>query len=162
MKYYDSIASGYEELYKEEQEKKIAFIKPYLKVEKDNKLLDVGCGTGISTEPWDCERVGIDPSSKLIEIGRKLRPDINFHVGCAEELPFPEDYFDVVISLTAIQNFDDLQKGLDEIKRIGKRIFVLSFLKGVKNRDEITRAIEGTFDVKSVLEEEKDLFFVIG
>lgn len=161
-KYYDGIAEGYEELHKEEQEAKIRFIKPYLHVKKSDKLLDVGCGTGISTEPWDCERVGIDPSQKLIDIGRKLRPEIKFHHGYAESLPFPDNYFDVVISLTAVQNFKDIKKGLEEIKRVGKRKYVLSFLKGVNGREDITEMIEKTFEDVSVLEEEKDLFFIVG
>ena len=68
--YYDKISEGYEELHKEEQLKKVKLISKYLKVNKDDRLLDVGCGTGITTGPWQCKRYGIDPSKKLLEKAR--------------------------------------------------------------------------------------------
>ena len=51
MNYYDKIAKGYEELHKEEQLKKIKLIKTILKVNPTDKLLDVGCGTGLTPTP---------------------------------------------------------------------------------------------------------------
>ena len=50
MNYYDEISEGYEELHKEEQEKKIELIKQHLKVNPEEKLLDVGCGTGLTRQ----------------------------------------------------------------------------------------------------------------
>jgi len=67
MTYYDEISSGYEELHKEEQLKKVSLIKKHLKVNPNDKLLDVGCGTGLTTEPWECKRYGVDPAPKLLE-----------------------------------------------------------------------------------------------
>lgn len=159
--YYDSIAAGYEELHKEEQLKKVAFVKKFVKVNSKDKLLDVGCGTGISTEMWKCNRYGIDPSEKLLNIGRALRPDIKFYKGSAEKLPFKAREFDFVISITAIQNFTDIEKGLKEIKRVGKGSYVLTFLKRSPKRKEIINQINQIFDVETMLEEEKDLVFII-
>ena len=39
MNYYDEIAEGYEELHKEEQEKKIEIVKKHLEINPDDKLL---------------------------------------------------------------------------------------------------------------------------
>ena len=47
MTYYDEIASGYEELHSEEQLAKIGLIKDHFRVTVKDKLLDVGCGTGV-------------------------------------------------------------------------------------------------------------------
>jgi len=70
MNYYNSIAKGYEELHKEEQLKKLKIIKKFLKVSKEDKLLDVGCGTGLTTSCWRCHRYGLDPSENLLSRAR--------------------------------------------------------------------------------------------
>ena len=136
MNYYDAIAKGYEELYKEEQLKKIAIIKKYLKVKKDDKLLDVGCGTGLTTQPWPCKRYGLDPSKELLKRARD-KDKIKYVLGRAESIPFPDNFFDIVISITALQNFSNIKKSLSEIKRVGKKKFVLSFLKKSKKEKKL-------------------------
>ena len=158
MTFYDEISSGYEELHKGEQLKKVNLIKEHLKVKSSDKLLDVGCGTGLTTEPWECKRYGVDPAPKLLERARK-RDEIEYKLGPAEKIPYPDNYFDVVISITAIQNFEDISKGLKEIKRVGKGKFVLSFLKRSEKREKIINLIKKHFTVKKVIEEDKDLIY---
>ncbi|MBW2981336.1 class I SAM-dependent methyltransferase [Candidatus Woesearchaeota archaeon] len=159
MGYYDEISSGYEELHKEEQLKKIELIKKYLKPNPEDKLLDVGCGTGLTTEPWSCKRYGIDPAKQLLARARD-KENIEYKLAPAENIPYLDNFFDIVISITAIQNFHDIEKGLSEIKRVGKNKFVLSFLKKSSKADIIKKLIEEMFDVKEMIEEEKDLIFI--
>jgi ubiquinone/menaquinone biosynthesis C-methylase UbiE len=158
MGYYDEISTGYEELHREEQLKKIELIKKYLKVKPSDKLLDVGCGTGLTTEPWECKRYGVDPAPKLLERAHR-KDEIKYRLGAAEAIPYPDNYFDVVISITAIQNFFDIEKGLKEIRRVGKDRFVLSFLKKSEKREKIINLIRKYFKVEKVVEEEKDLIY---
>ncbi len=155
MTYYNQIASGYNELHREEQLKKLNFIAKYVKLESNG--LDVGCGTGVSTGFFKCS-IGIDPSEELLKIARKNYPEIKFIKANAEKLPFKDNEFDFVVSITAIQNFDDTEKGLREIKRVGKK-FVLSFLKKSGKRKNIEKLIETIFQVKKRVEEEKDIFY---
>ena len=160
MTYYDEISEGYEELHSEEQLKKVALIKGKLKLRKDDKLLDVGCGTGLTTEVWSCKRYGVDPAKQLLARVR-CKEEIEYKLAPAEDIPYPDDYFDVVISITAIQNFADISKGLSEIKRVGKGKFVLSFLKKSSKKEEIDKLIRKLFIVKEVIEEDKDLIYFI-
>ena len=155
MNYYDKISKGYEELHKEEQLKKLKIIKKLLKVKPSDKLLDVGCGTGMSTN-WKCKTYGIDPSIKLLKKAKG-----NFIRAKAEKIPFKDHFFDIVISITAIQNFNNIEAGLKEIKRVGKDKFVLSVLKKSSKKSKIDKLIRKIFDVKNVLEEDKDLIYFV-
>ena len=156
--YYDEIATGYEELHKEEQLKKVEIIKQFLRIKKTDKLLDVGCGTGLTTEPWECIRYGIDPSQKILQRARQ-KDKIKYRLAAAEDIPYSDGFFDIVISVTAIQNFSDIEKGLKEIKRVGKKKFVLSFLKKSEKKVFIERKIKEIFKIEDIVEEDKDLIF---
>jgi ubiquinone/menaquinone biosynthesis C-methylase UbiE len=159
-KYYDSIAPAYDELHGAEQLKKLAIVKQHLTITPETKLLDVGCGTGIGCQ-FDCDVTGIDPSEELLKIAEKRLPQVQFFEGSAEQLPFEDRAFDVVISLTAIQNFSDIVKGIQEIKRVGKKQFALSFLKKSPKADEIEAILKKEFPKAQKIEEEKDIILII-
>jgi ubiquinone/menaquinone biosynthesis C-methylase UbiE len=163
--YYDSIAKGYNELYAEEQLEKLEFIGKELKnnielkdfVKKNDSLLDVGCGTGISTAFFNCKnKTGIDPSKKILNIAKNHYPTIDFKELSAEKISFKNNSFDIVVSLTAIQNFSEVKKGLSEIKRVGKKRFILTFLKKSPKSQSIDSLIREMFSVKKFLVQEKD------
>ncbi|MBN2421352.1 methyltransferase domain-containing protein [Candidatus Woesearchaeota archaeon] len=160
--YYDKISSGYDELHEQEQLKKLSIIKKELQITKTTNLLDVGCGTGISSH-FDCYVTGIDSSEGLLEIARRKFTDKDFVKADAEKIPFQNNSFDIVVSLTAIQNFNDIEKGLNEIKRVGKEKFALSFLKKSSKAMEIEDKINKIFKEFKIkrIEEEKDVIFVI-
>lgn len=160
--YYNSIAKGYEELHREEQEIKIRFIKDrlnqFFEIKPEHELLDVGCGTGVTTIPWPCKRTGIDPAIKLLERGND-KSNVKYVHASAENIPFENDSFDIVASITAIQNFSDLDKGLFEIKRVGKDFFILTYLKKSAKGDNIEKIINKLFKILARYEEDKDIIF---
>jgi len=126
MSYYDEISRGYEELHREEQEKKIALIKQHLKVNPEEKLLDVGCGTGLTTRPWKCKRFGIDPSKKLLEKAKKSDPGGTYKLAPAESIPFKDNEFDWVFSNAVIEHVGDNNAQVyfvNEMIRVGKNVF---------------------------------------
>ena len=154
--FYNQISKGYDELHREEQLKKLKIISQHIKPKQNKTLLDVGCGTGISTKFWKCKAIGIDPSRELIKIcGRKCR------LGRAEDLPFKDRSFDYVISVTAIQNFDDMEKGLKEMKRVAKRDVVITALKKSPKISRIRKLIKENFKIVREIDEEKDLIFIL-
>ena len=155
MNYYNSISGSYNKLHREEQLSKIRLIKDNLKIKKSDFLLDVGCGTGIFAEEFNCIKIGVDPAINLLNQGKNA-----FYIqACAENLPFKDNSFDFVISVTAIHNFKNLRKGLEEIKRISKKDVALSILKRSSKLDEIKNNIKGLFKIIKIIDEDKDLIF---
>jgi ubiquinone/menaquinone biosynthesis C-methylase UbiE len=166
MSYYNEIASGYNQLHQDEQLKKLETMwqvgRSMNLFENVSTILDVGCGTGISSDFFAEKKLkvtGIDPAEKLLE--QNVRKISKLITAPAELIPFKDNAFDLVISVTAIQNFDNLQKGLDEIKRVGNKRFILTFLKGVKKKEIIDEAILNTFNVTRIISDEKDTYYFI-
>ncbi|MCB9359488.1 class I SAM-dependent methyltransferase [Candidatus Woesearchaeota archaeon] len=161
--YYDSIADGYDELYTEEQKKKLKIIKENITIKPDSKILDIGCGSGESSN-FECKVVGIDPSARLVEIAKqKFRDsdDHEFFVAKGEQIPeigFKNKEFDYVISVSALHHVaeDKLDDLLIEINRIGKR-YVFSLLKRSIKRQKIINAIKKKFSITEEKEEDKDI-----
>ena len=126
-------------------------------------MLDVGCGTGIATEHFNAPfRIGIDPSIELLKIAARKSDKAHYIQACGEALPFRDDAFDFVVSLTAIHNFDDPLTGIDEMKRVcrpGGRA-AITVLKKSRRFEEIRAWIlEGLEDVVEE-DEERDRVFV--
>ncbi len=115
MGYYNKIAKGYDELYGEEQVEKAKIILKHLKLK--GLLLDIGAGSGIGTKLFEKNYtcIALDPSEELLKryYGYKI-------IGKAEKLPFPENYFDVVVSITSLHH-TDIKEVLKEIKRVIKK-----------------------------------------
>jgi len=156
MNYYNEISGGYKELHGEEQLRKAKIIASKLGLKKTDKLLDIGCGDGSYLNLFDCEVTGVDPSEELV---KQYKGKYKLSVGKAEELASPGASFDVVISLTAIHNFEDIEKGLREIERVGKKRFVFSVLKKAKYFELIEKLINELFAVDEEIVEDKDIIF---
>ena len=103
-------------------------------------ILDIACGTGdltIELSKLRPERiVGIDIASKMLEIGRKkvaskgLNSLVSLQQSSALALPYPADSFDLVTCAFGVRNFESLDKGLQEIRRVLKAngsVFILEF-----------------------------------
>ena len=153
---YNKLARSYTELHREEQLKKLNTIKKYLKVKKSDKLLDIGAGTGISTTFFDCDCVGIEPSKNMIK-----NSSGNIIQGKAEKLPFPDKYFDIIISITAIHNLKDPEKAIKEMLRVkkAKAQVVITLLKKANSYTKIKDLIFKYFKMREI-DGEKDIIFL--
>lgn len=106
----------------------------------ETKLLDIGCGNGrvikhlISKGLSPSNTFGIDPSDEMLSLARARRLDTNLIKGVATELPFENDYFDLVISNMVFHqlNTKQLRQSFAEMSRVlkpnGALFFVDSFL----------------------------------
>lgn len=74
----------------------------------ERTLLDLGCGSGwLGSKLLRRGKVsGLDLSPKGVERGRRLYPDITFHVGNLVDFR-PTDFYDVVVSSEVIEHVAD-------------------------------------------------------
>lgn len=103
-------------------------------------ILDVATGTGdfaLAALRLEPERVvGVDIAEKMLAIGReKLRrrgvqDRVTFELGDAEGLAFGDGSFDAAIVAFGVRNFEHLDQGLREMRRVlhpGGRVVILEF-----------------------------------
>ena len=100
---------------------------------RDGKILDVGCGSGFAVEHCargraDWQIYGIDVAPTLIQYAKEKRPQFHFELAKAEQLPFPDGMFDVVLSLDTIEHLVDPARALAEARRVLKGNGVLVVL----------------------------------
>jgi ubiquinone/menaquinone biosynthesis C-methylase UbiE len=152
--YYDEIAPGYQELHGEEQRNKALLVLKNIEVNPSDLLLDVGCGTAKYLSLFSCKKMGIDPASELLK-----QADVPVVQGVAEKLPFSANSFDIVLSLTAIHNFDDSKLALNEMLRVARRDIVISVLRRSLKFTEIEKAINEILPVSKRIDETFDVIF---
>ena len=85
------------------------------------RIADLGCGSGVFTDllrERGCDCVGLDLSPKLVEIGRRKYPGIEFIEGDVEHLPFPDASFDGVLLSGLVHHLPDPSKCAAEVFRV--------------------------------------------
>jgi SAM-dependent methyltransferase len=91
-----------------------------------DRALDVGCGPGALlaelVRRLGLDRVaGVDPSEPFVEIARQAVPGADVDVAHAEQLPFPDASFDVVLSQLVVNFLADADAGVAEMCRVARR-----------------------------------------
>lgn len=91
-------------------------------------ILDIATGTGdmaiLFAGSSDAKITGLDISKGMLEVAhtkvakKNLSDQIGLQVGDAEHLPFPDKSYDVASVTYGIRNFENLEKGLSEIRRV--------------------------------------------
>jgi demethylmenaquinone methyltransferase / 2-methoxy-6-polyprenyl-1,4-benzoquinol methylase len=120
------------------RKKAIDYLRPF----NPKLLLDVATGTGdfaIQALTLNPDKIiGVDISEGMLAVGRKKMQDrgyasrIEMKSGDSENLPFENNTFDAVTVAFGVRNFENLEKGLQEINRVlkpGGRLVVLEFSK---------------------------------
>jgi ubiquinone/menaquinone biosynthesis C-methylase UbiE len=96
------------------------------------QILDVGCGTGYLLRllaarcPEAAELAGVDPAPGMIKVaaasGAPGAPGgderLKFSAGVAEQLPYRDGSFDLVVSATSFDHWSDQLAGLRECHRV--------------------------------------------
>ncbi len=113
-----------------------------------DRALDVCCGTGdlaFALAREGAQTVGLDFTEPMLQVAERRRqaglpapiasgtaPNPAFLLGDAQQIPFPDNHFDVVTVGYGLRNLKSWQLGLDEMARVarpGGRLLVLDFGK---------------------------------
>ena len=86
------------------------------------RVLDAGCGVGWGSEllrlAGAASVVGLDISEEALADARRRAPECEFVPGDLQKLPFPDDEFDVVVCMEALEHTDDVAGTLDQLARV--------------------------------------------
>lgn len=132
---YNKTATFYDNRYRKIQEQKYNIILNKYR-SKHALILDAGCGTGLFIEfiisqtkqkpfiPFNY--IGTDISLNMLKIFRnklqrlKLKYEFNLILSDIENLPFRENIFQTIFSLTAFQNLPNIDEGTKNLYRVSK------------------------------------------
>lgn len=92
---------------------------------KDKVVLDAGCGDGwYSAQMIDAgaKVYGTDYSGKAISFAKIIVPDAEFTDGSLLDLPYEDDFFDVIFSFQVLEHIppSDLPQAIKEVYRVLK------------------------------------------
>lgn len=86
-------------------------------------ILDAGCGSGIFTAPiveHGSRVTGLDLSLPMLERARSRLPGQSFLAADMTALPFPDETFDKVVSVTALEFIENGRQALAELFRVAR------------------------------------------
>jgi demethylmenaquinone methyltransferase/2-methoxy-6-polyprenyl-1,4-benzoquinol methylase len=125
------------------------------RVRPGERALDLCCGTGdlaFALAEAGARVVGLDFSEEMLRVAARksqglskptqtVRPEIEFIRGDAQQVPFPENTFDIITIGYGLRNLADLNAGIREMLRVSKPGGRLLALEFGKPENSIWRAI---------------------
>lgn len=116
-------------------------IIPEIELREELKILDIACGNGkllfaLAEIIKQFEFKGIDISEKMITRCKKRNkfPQIEFFISPADNLPFDDDYFDIITCTNAIRLFPQRVRAIDEMHRVLKKDGILYLMDGISSK----------------------------
>lgn len=122
-----------------------------------SKALDLGCGTGLLSKKLK-NLIGIDISLEMLKIAKTGEKVIQAQ---CESIPFKNNSFDTIFSFSAIQSTDNLEKTINEIKRvlIPQGTLILTVIKRKLDKN-LRKILNKTFKNIKEIECGEDIGFI--
>jgi ubiquinone/menaquinone biosynthesis C-methylase UbiE len=126
-------------------------------------ILDIGCGTGqllrrTARRFPQAHMTGIDASEDMVRVAQALVPEgalLRFVHAVAEQMPFDDGAFDVVVTTLSFHHWEDQPMALREVRRVlspGGTFALVDALAVGMLRGRLTRSQHGRFYTPQVLE----------
>ena len=100
----------------------------------EKTVLDVGTGTGrvaLALASHGAQVTGVDASSEMLKVARTrlaaAKMDVTFLPGDAHSLAFPDQSFDIAVSMRMLMHTIDWQRCLSELCRVSHRRMVFDY-----------------------------------
>jgi arsenite methyltransferase len=108
-----------------------------------SRIVDVGCGTGVTVEYLchvrELDAIGVDSSSILIERGLQRNTELRFIRSGGEKLPIPSGTMDGILVECSLSVITNRQQALAEFCRVltpdGKLIITDLYVRGTPPKD---------------------------
>jgi SAM-dependent methyltransferase len=119
---YAELAGDYDERWRSYVERTVAAAMERFQAPKGAQVLDLGCGTGVllkrilSQRP-DLKLFGADLTATMLEAAH-LGPEVDLVEASARHLPYANESFDLVISLSSFHFWPEPVECLREIRRV--------------------------------------------
>jgi ubiquinone/menaquinone biosynthesis C-methylase UbiE len=119
---YDEIYEHHENVWVDQgrSDQFLRYFRTLTQARNDESILEIGCGEGLLLAEFECkERYGIDPSLQAL-LRAQRRSAARYAVARAEELPFPDESFDLATSVGVMEHFQNVDVATAEIHRVLK------------------------------------------
>jgi ubiquinone/menaquinone biosynthesis C-methylase UbiE len=142
---YDDVAETYERVQAPRTAEVAADLVELAQPLRGGRVLDVGAGTGSSTEAAqravgpDGIAVGIDSSLGMLGVGARARQGLRLAAGEAIDLPFRDAAFDVVVANFVLSHFTRYDTALFDMLRVLKPGGRLAVSAWSEREDEFQR-----------------------
>lgn len=121
---YRSLAGRYDARWARYIEASVRTTLERAAVDEGERVLDVGCGTGVllaelTEQTPGAQLAGVDLVGEMLAVAQERLPDeVELMTAPAEALPFEDSAFDVVISSSVLHYIRQPQRALDEVARV--------------------------------------------
>jgi ubiquinone/menaquinone biosynthesis C-methylase UbiE len=127
-------------------------LKKVIEENRYKNILEAGCGTGRWIKCLNDNEInvyGLDYSFEMLTIPKQEKPDLNIINATAVEIPFKDDFFDLIFCVNAIHHFPDKKKFIEECKRTisGKGMIAVFGVDPHKDKDwYIYKYFDGVYE----------------
>ena len=103
-------------------------------------FLDLGCGFGETYNLFvrngiKLRYVGMDVTRKFIDICKERYPEAEFMTGQMQDIPFPDESFDIVSCRCVLEHLPDPEPAIREMARVSAKAVVVVWFRWPGNVD---------------------------